>query len=630
VRPLARRFATVVFPLIVLFLAVAGFTPGPQTSEHEAREQASFVPELQRYYSKPTVETSATYDDDADTWRIVLTEEVSRKTVARFAVVDDTGRAKNVKVSSKAAELTYPSLSEEEAVKLALADERVKAELSKHGPYTTRAEYDDGQWTVHFYVDESGLVGGSPWGHDRKEVARVGVNDTSWDLDYAWVGDQVGWAMARGEEGAYGKQANYFYIWGPMALVFALAFLRTDKLFSVRNLDVVALLSFLISHTFFREGIVFEAVVLWYPPLIYLFIRTLLMGFGIGERVQKTANLPSWLLMTLAGLAGGLVLGLNLDSRVIDVGYAGVVGADLILDGTIPYGNMPVDVGTGDTYGPLNYLLYVPFVLLFGFSGEWDFLPAAHALTACAFVGGAVAMFITGFRLSGAKLAAALTLAWAVYPYTLYSANNNTNDLVVAAISAIGLASASSAIGRGATIVAGFSVKLYPIILAPLWMMHDGVKRRPVVDFVIGGLGVFLLTFWVVLLDGHPLEAARLFYEKTIAFQGVRETPWTIYSQLPALRIIQQPLLAAIIVIAFIVAVWPRRRTIRRLAAFSAALIIGFELTTNYWYYPYVTWFEPFVFLALLPATNPKSPLDSSLEDDPGEGGDARQGRTDP
>jgi hypothetical protein len=370
--------------------------------------------------------------------------------------------------------------------------------------------------------------------------------------------------------------------------------------------------------------------VLWYPPLIYLFIRTLLMGFGIGERVEKTANLPSWLLMTLAGLAGGLVLALNLDSRVIDVGYAGVVGADLILDGASPYGNMPVDVGTGDTYGPLNYLLYVPFVLLFGFSGEWDFLPAAHALTACAFVGGAVAMFITGLRLSGAKVAAALTLAWAVYPYTLYSANNNTNDLVVAAISAIGLASASSAIGRGASIAAGFSVKLYPIILAPLWMMHDGVKRRAVVDFVIGGVGVFLLTFWVVLLDGHPLEAARLFYEKTIAFQGVRETPWTIYSQLPALRIVQQPLLAAIIVVAFIVAVWPRRRTIRRLAAFSAALIIGFELTTNYWYYPYVSWFEPFVFLALLPATNPKSPLDGSLEDDPGEGRDARQGRTDP
>ncbi|MFL6031964.1 MAG: hypothetical protein ACJ73Y_04250, partial [Rubrobacteraceae bacterium] len=98
----------------------------------------------------------------------------------------------------------------------------------------------------------------------------------------------------------------------------------------------------------------------------------------------------------------------------------------------------------------------------------------------------------------------------------------------------------------------------------------------------------------------------------------------------PALKIIQQPLLAALIVVAFIVAVWPRRRTIRRLAAFSAALIIGFELTTNYWFYPYVTWFEPFVFVALLPATNAKSPLDASHEDDPGEGRDAGQGTTDP
>jgi hypothetical protein len=220
-------------------------------------------------------------------------------------------------------------------------------------------------------------------------------------------------------------------------------------------------------------------------------------------------------------------------------------------------------------------------------------------------------MFITGWRLSGAKGAAALTFAWATFPYTLYSANNNTNDIVVAAISAVGLAAASSsALGRGASIAAGFSVKLYPIILAPLWMMHDGVKRRPIIDFVLGGVGVFLLTFWVVLLEGRPLEAARLFYEKTIAFQGVRQTPWTIFSQVPELGIIQQPLLAAIIVLAFIVAMWPRRRTIRRLAAFSAALIIGFELTTNYWFYPYVTWFEPFVFLALLPATNPKSPLD--------------------
>jgi hypothetical protein len=599
-----------VFLLSLLLLFAAGFTPDPQMSEQEVREKASFVPELEEYHSKPTVETSASYNTATDTWQVLLTEEVSGSVVAHLRVADDSGEVKRAKVLPVAEELTYPSLSEEEAVKLAVADERVREELSRHGSHSTDAEYSGGKWTVHFYVEEDGSVGGKPTGDGRKEVAEVKVDDTSWVLDYVWVGDQVGWHMARGEYGAYGKQANYWWVWGPLALVFALAFIRTDRLFSLRNLDVVALLGFLVSHGFFRQGIVYEAVLLWYPPLIYLFVRTLLMGFGVGERVEKTSNLPTWLLFGLAGLAGGLVLGLNVDARVIDVGYAGVVGADRILDGTIPYGNMPADVGTGDTYGPLNYLLYVPFVLIFGFSGEWDFLPAAHALTAFSFVAGALALLFAGWKLAGPKGGAALLFAWAAFPYTLYSANNNTNDIIVAAVSAVGLATAASPIARGASVAAGFSVKLYPLVLGPLWMMHDGAKRRPIVDFVLGGVGVFFLTFWVLLLDGHPFEAAKLFYEKTIAFQGARETPWTIFNQVPALGFLQQPLLAAVILLAFIVAAWPRHRTMRRLAAFSAALVIGFQLTTSYWYYPYVTWFEPFVFLALLPATNKKTSLD--------------------
>ena len=608
------RITRVLAASLALLLFATGFAPGPSLSEDEVREKARSVPELAEYYSNPSVEDSVGYEDATDAWRVVLTEEVSGDPIAYLTVADDSGEVEDVNVLSSADDLEYPSLTEEEAVKLALANERVRAELSEHGPYSTGTDYDDGTWKVSFYVDEEGAVGGRPT-DEGKEVAVVEVDDATWQLDSVWTGDQVGWQMARGVEGSYGKQANFFYVWGPLALAFALAFIRTDRLFSLRNLDVVALLGFLVSHGFFREGIVYEAVLLWYAPLVYLFFRTLLLGFGIGERVEKTSNFPTWLLLLLAGLGSGLVLGLNLDSRVIDVGYAGVVGADLILDGTMPYGNMPADVGTGDTYGPLNYLLYAPFVLLFGFSGEWDFLPAAHALTALVFVAGAVGMFVSGWRLSGPKGAAALMFAWAVFPYTLYSANNNTNDIVVAAVSAVGLAAATSPLGRGASIAAGFAVKLYPIILAPLWMMHDGPKRRPIVDFILGGVGVVLLTFWVLLLDGRPLEAARLFYEKTFAFQGVRETPWSIFSQVPALGFLQQPLLAAVVLLAFVVAVWPRRRTVRRLAAFSAALVIGFQLTTNYWFYPYVTWFEPFVFLALLLATNEKSALDSSEED---------------
>jgi hypothetical protein len=606
-----KRTALLATLLLPLLLCTTGFAQGSQMDKQEVLEKASFVPKLEEYRSKPTVETTASYKSGQDLWRVVLTEQTSGEVVARFEVADDSGDASGVKVSPKADEIEYPSLSEQKATKIAAASPEVRDELSKHGPHNTEAKYEAGEWTVRFYVDETGMVGGRPT-EEGKEVATVGVDDETWVLNYVYTGDQVGWNMARGIPGAYGKQANYWWVWLPLALAFAAAFWRTDRLLSLRNLDVVALLGFLVSHGFFREGIVYEAVILWYPPLIYLLVRTLLMGFGIGERVEKTSNLPVWLLMTLAGLAGGLVLALNVDSRVIDVGYAGVVGADRILDGTIPYGHMPADVGTGDTYGPLNYLLYVPFVLMFGFSGEWDFLPAAHALTLFSFVAGAMALFIAGYRLSGPKGAAAVVFAWAAFPYTVYATNNNTNDVIVAAISAIGLAVAASPIARGASIAAGFAVKFYPIVLGPLWITYEGRRRKPIIDFVLGGVGVGLLTFWVILLDGHPVEVVRLFYQKTLAFQGDRVSPWTIFSQVPDLAFLQRPLTAFAISLAVLVAFVPRKKTLRRLAALSAAVVIAFQLTVNYWFYSYVIWFEPFVFLALLLSTNEKTALDNS------------------
>jgi hypothetical protein len=607
-----KRVALLTLLLLTLLCAM-GFVSGAQSDKEEVLKKASFVPKLDPYYSKPTVETSARYEAGRDVWVVVLTEETSGTEVASFLVSDDSGKVSRVEFLPGASEIEYPRLSERKAVRLAAASSEVRNELSDHGPYTTRAIYEDGEWTVRFYVDEKGAVGGRPTDFG-KEIATVGVDDKSWVLNYVYTGDQVGWNMARGVKGAYGKQANYWWVWLPLSLAFAAAFWRTERLISLRNLDIVALLGFLVSHGFFRQGIVLEAVVLWYAPLVYLFIRTLLMGFGIGERIEKTSNLPTWALMVLAGLAGGLVMFLNVDARVIDVGYAGVVGADRILDGTIPYGNMPSDVGTGDTYGPLNYLLYVPFVLMFGYSGEWDFLPAAHALTLFSFVAGAMALFITGYRLSGKEGAAALIFAWAAFPYTVYATNNNTNDIIVAAIAAIGLVSAASPIARGASVAAGFAVKLYPLILGPLWIGYDGLKRKPIVDFVLGGIGVILLTFWVIFLDGHPLRAIDVFYERTLAFQGDRVSPWTIYTQVPQTSFLQKPVTVGVIFLGLLVAFVPRRKTLRRLAALSAALVIAFQLTVNYWFYTYIVWFEPFVFVALLLATNEKTALDSSQQ----------------
>ena len=589
-------------PLLCFTLALA---PGPQMGASEAGKQASFVPELDKYYTKPTVETSARYNSNSDEWRVVLTEQASGKDVARLNVDDDTGTTSNIEIAPQADTITYPELDKEDAMELASSHPRVQEELSGYGTYVTDAEFKKDEWIVHYWTGE---------GENQTEVAQVGINDENLGINYVFTGDQVGWQMARGDFGAYGKEANYWWVWGPMALVFALAFVRTDKLYSMRNLDVLMMLAFLVSHGFFRGGISYETVLLWYPPLIYLLIRTLLMGFGIGERVEKTSSFPTWLLVVLAVAASALILGLNLNSRVIDVGYAGVVGADRILDGLVPYGNFPSDVGTGDTYGPLNYLLYVPAVLIFGFSGEWGFLPAAHAVTIFSYLLGAAALLFAGWKYSSLRVGAALFLAWAVFPYTLYTTNNNTNDILVAAVTAVGLALVTSPVARGVAVTAGFAIKLYPLLLAPLWMFYDDVRRGPIVNFILGGLAVLVGSFWVLFLNGEIFGSLKLFYEKTLAFQGERDTPWTIFTQIPQTEVLQSPLIAAVILLGFVLGVFPRVRTVRRLAALSAALVIAFQLTTSYWFYPYIIWFQPFIFLALLPATNEKTPLDGKSD----------------
>ena len=177
-----KRLAFLVLLLLTL-LCATGFAPGAQSGKQGVLEKASFVPRLAEYYSKPTVDTSARYEAGRDVWVVVLTEETSGTEVASFLVSDDSGKVGRVEVLPGASEIEYPRLSEHKAVKLAAANPEVRDELSKHGPYSTRATYEDGVWTVRFYVDETGAVGGRPTDYG-KEIATVGVDDETWVLNY--------------------------------------------------------------------------------------------------------------------------------------------------------------------------------------------------------------------------------------------------------------------------------------------------------------------------------------------------------------------------------------------------------------------------------------------------------------
>ena len=56
---------------------------------------------------------------------------------------------------------------------------------------------------------------------------------------------------------------------------------------------------------------------------------------------------------------------------------------------------------TGDTYGPANYVAYVPFELVLPWSGEWDALPSAHAASLFFDMATVFGLFILGLRAGG-------------------------------------------------------------------------------------------------------------------------------------------------------------------------------------------------------------------------------------
>ncbi len=244
---------------------------------------------------------------------------------------------------------------------------------------------------------------------------------------------------------------------------------------------------------------------------------------------------------------GGLRIGLNLETPrgVIDVGYAGVIGGDRILDGRAPYGNMPVeddlracgqaDSGgeirdriqqngrcetanpRGDTYGPVAYLAYVPAVLTFGWSGKWDSLPAAHA-TAIAFdLLVVLGLLLVGRRFGGPPLAAALAFGWLAFPFTAYALNANSNDAIMPAILVWGFWLSTSAVARGAAVALSGWTKFASLLLAPLWLTYpNGLRRRSVVRFAAAFAVASVVAFSVLLLEPSVIDAARDFVDRTL------------------------------------------------------------------------------------------------------------------
>ena len=497
-------------------------------------------------------------------------------------------------------------LTAREAIAIASRAPTVRAELREDSPQARPTAYvKDDDWQVSWFVRET----------RRTEVAQARVDDDRGVVLEAWRDHQVAWTMARGYDGAFGRSATEPWVWIPLSVLFVLPFVDPRRPWRLLHLDLAVLSAFSISLAFFNAGAIEVSVPLAYPLLAYLLVRMLWIGLrrrgqaapGVADPRRPVRLLipVTWMAVAVIFLLGFRV-GLNVvDSKVIDVGYAGVIGADRLAAGQPLYGSFPQDNRHGDTYGPVNYLAYVPFEQVLGWSGAWDGLPAAHAAAIAFDLLMVALLFLLGRLVRGPALGLALAYAWVAYPFTLYVASANANDTLVGLLVTATLlvaawsTSPGAAAGRGAlTALAGLT-KFAPLALGPLLVAHrphgERLRARGVALYVAAFLALGALSFVPVALG----DSLGSFWSSTLGFQASRGSPFSVWG-LWELQTAQRVVQGSAVALAVGLALLPRRRDLVGLAALCAAVLIATQLGVTHWFYLYLVWFFPLVMLALL------------------------------
>jgi hypothetical protein len=431
--------------------------------------------------------------------------------------------------------------------------------------------------------------------YHHKIVADANVSPAG-KVTGAWTGLE---ATAPYTHGNLASVLDAWWILLPGALLFLLPFVDLRRLRRVAHLDALAVLALLASFLFLAQGKLDPAVWLAYPPLIYLLMRLLWIGSGRGRPPGRLAPL-----LSTRVLAGGLLLILGarivaslLGRQEIDVGYESVIGAFRTLH------HLPLywpDPNHGDTYGPVAYLAYLPFELIFPWKNSLSDLHAADAAAIFFDLGTVVCLVLLGRRLrggsEGTRLGLVFAWAWAACPFTTYALVVHTNDALISMLSVLTLLTISAPAVSGAILGVATAAKFSPAGLLPLLAAprQRGLKRALVYA------GAFTAVVAIAIYSWLPPQGFSFFWQRTIGFQLTRVdvfSPWALH---PNLHPVQLVLEVLAIGLALGVAFVPRERSLTQVCALAGAVTIAIQLPAQHWFYYYILWFLPFALVALL------------------------------
>jgi hypothetical protein len=444
-------------------------------------------------------------------------------------------------------------------------------------------------------------AGGKRWA--EVEMGRTG------DVFETQSYPDVGWPLLRGYPRVLGQMLNAPYIWLPLCLLFILPFFDPRRPFRLLHLDLLVLVvGFGASHYFFNLGRPDFSVPLAYPPLLYVAIRLLFAGFRPRRRagpLMPLFNTRALLMLVLAAIALRIFFSIT-GSNDFDISSAGVIGADRIEHGLQLYVFNDV---YGDTYGPINYLMYIPAELLFPYQTH-GVLDAARMATIMFDLLTILGLFLLGRSLrpgrEGTRLGLALSYAWAAFPYSALVLASNTNDALVPLFVIYALLAVRSAPARGALAGLATMAKFVPGLVTPLLVTGRGPFRlRSAAVASAAWVVVCAGLIRIFLPDGGLTE----FWKCTLGFQLHRFTPLSLWTRAPWLDFLRPIFQLTAIGLSLLLAFVPRRRTVAQMAAFCGALFAVSQLSTNYWLYFYIVWFAPFMFIALFEEYRDLGPL---------------------
>jgi hypothetical protein len=391
----------------------------------------------------------------------------------------------------------------------------------------------------------------------------------------------------------------------------------------LRNLDVLATLSLVVPVVLLQYRYLDASVLSSVPGLLYLMLRCASSALGRPRPAQPSTPLlelltRDWtpaqrtrvLAVLLAALAASFLMVSVSSGDAVDVIYAVMEGATRIVHGLLPYGHMPGDVLHGDTYPLLSYLAYSPLALLTPVASTWDSVDLAlgvSALAALLCAAGVYRMAAAGHRAwrgegrpGGQEAGLRAALTWLSFPPVLIVASTGTTDLVLAAILLFAVVLWRRPLASITLLSLGGWFKLAPFALLPMWLAPlRGRRLLAAVALLVAVSGAMLAV--LVALGGSQGPAAMA---RAVAYQFSRGSPQSVWSVLGVawLQPVGQAAVLGLVAGACVRLVRDRElagaRT--RIAALTAAIVIGLQLAADYWAFLYLVWMLPLVVHALM------------------------------